>query len=539
MSRLFACLLPLLTLCSSVLAQGPEYIVPLNVEVLGTPAPGYFFLTPFNLDSAGDYASGLLMLDSAGTPLVYEPNTLESVPQFTRQRWADLTLQPNGDLTLFYRLPDGRDVLSIRNNSLVQTDTVVCGQSLDVDAHEAILEPNGTMHLFCLEERIMDASAILTNTGLPGSDSCVVLGNNIQRLDASGNVLWQWHSLDHFDLTDTYSEYFMNPANLDHTHVNSLEIDADGNYLMSSRHLNEVTKINSTTGDVMWRMGGKQNEFTLVGDTTWFTGMHDARRLPNGNISLFDNATTTPNGVARAIEYEVDEVNMTATVVWQRALASGHSSRFIGNAQRMANGNTVINWGGALPLNETLTMEEVDSTGNTVLRMDMDGNFISYRIRKFELPFALPQPDLWCMGWQVGTNTTGDAYRWNTGETTQSITMPDTGSYYVWTQQGDAWFRSESLHLTDTAGCPTVSSPTIAAPAADWLVFPNPATWELTVSSANAPIEQVQLHDVTGQQLPIPVVRQQAQRARLDVSTVPAGVYFLTVNGSTRQVVIE
>ena len=34
-------------------------------------------------------------------------------------------------------------------------------------------------------------------------------------------------------------------------HANAIELDADGNILLSSRHLDEITKINRATGDIM------------------------------------------------------------------------------------------------------------------------------------------------------------------------------------------------------------------------------------------------------------------------------------------------
>ena len=37
--------------------------------------------------------------------------------------------------------------------------------------------------------------------------------------------------------------------------------------MISSRHLNEITKISRTTGDIIWRFGGKNNQFTFVNDT--------------------------------------------------------------------------------------------------------------------------------------------------------------------------------------------------------------------------------------------------------------------------------
>ena len=84
---------------------------------------------------------------------------------------------------------------------------------------------------------------------------------------------------------------------------------------MSGRWM-DVTKINRSTGDIMWRLGGTQNDFTLVGDTYFFSGHHDIRRLDNGHVTIFDNNDGTAN-YSRVVEYDLDEVNMIATLVWQ------------------------------------------------------------------------------------------------------------------------------------------------------------------------------------------------------------------------------
>jgi hypothetical protein len=59
-------------------------------------------------------------------------------------------------------------------------------------------------------------------------------------------------------------------VNVDWTHSNAVEFDYNGHLLLSSRPLNEITKINRQTGNVMWRFGGKYNNFTFIGDTVPF-----------------------------------------------------------------------------------------------------------------------------------------------------------------------------------------------------------------------------------------------------------------------------
>ena len=98
----------------------------------------------------------------------------------------------------------------------------------------------------------------------------------------------------------------------DYIHVNAYELDADGNILASFRNTCEIVKINRMTGDIMWHMGGKQNQFTFIGENaanapTYFTYQHSLVRLPNGNFMMFDNGNLHTNKVSRAVEYAVDQ----------------------------------------------------------------------------------------------------------------------------------------------------------------------------------------------------------------------------------------
>ena len=45
-------------------------------------------------------------------------------------------------------------------------------------------------------------------------------------------------------------------------HGNAIDLDVDRNVIVSFRSLEEITKINVVTGAVMWRMGGRANQFT-------------------------------------------------------------------------------------------------------------------------------------------------------------------------------------------------------------------------------------------------------------------------------------
>ena len=93
-------------------------------------------------------------------------------------------------------------------------------------------------------------------------------------------------------------------------------------------------------------MGGPLNEFTFIDDPLHgFNKQHDVRRIENGNITLFDNGTQHEPMLSRAVEYEIDELNKTATLIWAYNHPDNIVAVSMGSVQRLPNQNTLINWG--------------------------------------------------------------------------------------------------------------------------------------------------------------------------------------------------
>jgi len=143
-----------------------------------------------------------------------------------------------------------------------------------------------------------------------------VQGFVIQELDAAKHVVFQWRTFDHYKITDAVN-VDLTADWIDAVHMNSVALDNDDNLLVSSRNLNEVTKIDHQTGAIIWRLGRNavNNQFTFVNDPRGFAYQHDARRLPNGHITLFDNGNFLNPQTSRAIEYALDEQAKVATLV--------------------------------------------------------------------------------------------------------------------------------------------------------------------------------------------------------------------------------
>jgi hypothetical protein len=247
------------------------------------------------------------------------------------------------------------------------------------DTHELIILENN--HSLMMS---YDYQQVAMDTIVEGGDSnATVIGLVVQELDENKDVIFQWRSWDHFKITDATDDIDLTNSIIDYVHGNAIEMDYDGNILISSRHMDEITKINRNTGQIIWRWGGeycKNNEFTFVKDPIGFSHQHDIRRLPNGNLTLFDNGNLHDPMFSRAAEYQMDEVNKLVTLIWDFKDHPQVVAGFMGSVQRLDNHNTIIGWG---PLTRP-TISEIDPFNDVALSLSLPDTMMNYRAFKFE-----------------------------------------------------------------------------------------------------------------------------------------------------------
>jgi hypothetical protein len=339
----------------------------IHADVPGVPAPGRLFLTDIFFNIRGPrIPSYLMILENDGTPYWYR--RIDGVG-------LDFKMQPDGRLTYFDSAHDAFYAMDAR---YAVVDSFRCGNGYSTDNHDLLLLPNGHAVLMSADPQILDLSAI------GGYPNAVVIGLIIQELDQEKNVVFQWRSWDHFQITDMIFHRIDVPL-VDYVHGNSIDVDPEGNFILSSRHMNEVTKISRATGEILWRLGGKNNQFRFVNEPIAFSHQHHVRLLPDGHLTMFDNGNFRLPPFSRAVEYAIDETNRTATLVWQYRLTPDVFGVAFGSVQRLGNGNTLIGWGATQP-----TLTEVDPAGRIVSRLTFDSGVASYRAFRFEWPPVKP-----------------------------------------------------------------------------------------------------------------------------------------------------
>jgi hypothetical protein len=301
-----------------------------------------------------------VVLDSTGTNILYA-NKTNAILRFGT---------PQGLVT---SADSGRFRFKDETITNIVDSSTTLGYTLDT--HDIKLFPNGHALVFGSEVRTFDMSAIVPG----GKPAASVTGNIIQELDSNKRLVFEWHTFDYIAITNTFAD--MTQATFDYAHINAMSIDpTDNNLLASLRTTSEIVKIDRRTGQIIWRLGGKRNMFTFLGEhaenAPYYTvGQHDVHRLPNGNLLYFDNGNISGGGVtpsdrtySRAVEYALDETNMTATLVWEFRHTPDISAGCTGSLKRFPNGNTLIDWGCAVPSSGTI-VTEVDPVGQLVFEM--------------------------------------------------------------------------------------------------------------------------------------------------------------------------
>ena len=297
-------------------------------------APGLIFIGPFG--PSGTQA-GAVIADESGQQVWEHPVAGLEIYNFRVQVYR-------GQQVLTWwegKLDGGHGVGSyvIANQSYEPIAHVQPGNGLQADLHEFLLTAEGT----ALVTTYVTVTADLRSVG--GSSNGAIEDAIFQEVDlASGRVLLQWHSLDHIPISESYWPVTRNWS-WDYVHVNSIDVDTDGQLLVSSRNTHTVYKVDRRSGDIIWRLGGKHSDFAM-GYGASFAWQHDARRQHDGTLTIFDNEGAPHAGPqSRAIVLAIDEQHRTARLRRQFLHPLALQASSLGNVQVLPNGNVFVGWG--------------------------------------------------------------------------------------------------------------------------------------------------------------------------------------------------
>ncbi|HEY8029476.1 MAG TPA: arylsulfotransferase family protein [Gaiellaceae bacterium] len=337
-------------------------------------SPGLIFVAPFDITAAqGAYQatpnsrshSGPLVVDDSGEPVWFLPLGSTTAMDVRLQRYQERTVVTWYEGT----------VLGAEGGSWVIFDPtyhevarVKAGHGRHGDLHDLQLTREGTA-LITIYREIATPTVPRLVTGI------------VQEVDvASGRVLFEWRSNEHVGLDESFMPQVAAAGNVDYFHLNSIDVDSDGNLLISARNTSTIYKLDRKSGDVLWRLGGKKSDFA-VDPAASFAFQHDVRRRPDGTITLFDNNAAAPGAqtLSRGMRIKLDMKKKHASLVREYFAPAGRTTWAMGNVQQLDDGGVFIGWG------TDGSFTELGPDGSVRL----DGRFadgsVSYRAFRFEL----------------------------------------------------------------------------------------------------------------------------------------------------------
>lgn len=221
---------------------------------------------------------------------------------------------------------------------------IISSSAPELDLHEInVQEPPKALSLVYTEE-VRDLSAF----GEPERNATVWSGGFIEFDITTGEFSRQWRA-DKISLDESFT---FNPkdekTNTDWLHVNSIDKNKNGDFLMSARRTDTIYFISGDDGRIIWRLGGKRNDFQKDFE---FSRQHDARFISVNDthmvLSLLNNGAgdwVTNEPKSSAMYVELDTTAMTARLLNRYNRPDGGSTNKRGNMQTLPNGNVLASW---------------------------------------------------------------------------------------------------------------------------------------------------------------------------------------------------
>lgn len=227
------------------------------------------------------------------------------------------------------------------------------GDRLDGDLHDFVITENGTALITVYDIKPADL------TLLGGPKSGWIYDGVFQEIDIeTGKLLFEWRAAEHYNVNETFAPLGSTGREsgdaFDFFHINSVDKDSDGSYLISSRYMHTVTCI-SPSGEIKWVLGGSRNNFRDLSDggATNFTWQHHARWHENNTVTIFDNGAFEMHDrrhytadYSRGMLVDLDVAQMTATLRHSYIDPQNTISPSQGSIQILPeNGNVFVGWG--------------------------------------------------------------------------------------------------------------------------------------------------------------------------------------------------
>ncbi len=247
--------------------------------------------------------------------------------------WAHLT--PDSLRTMFMQpSPDGSEIVWDQTTFWTTFDegkaSVVNRMKIDGTVLEVIPTP-GLHHSFR-----MLPDGTLAWSGFDGTDEV------LRERAPDGSVRYVWNCSDYWAAQGSRMQCDGNAITWN---------EADDTWYFSSDNENTVVEIQRETGEVLRSFGQLPGSYAFSEGSGNFWKQHHPSRTPEGNLLITTHESSSSQEM-RAREYRIDDANRILEEVWSCGDGSGTSAPFMGEGHRLANGNTLLNYGGGGAIRE-------------------------------------------------------------------------------------------------------------------------------------------------------------------------------------------
>jgi hypothetical protein len=222
------------------------------------------------------------------------------------------------------------------------------GNGLKADLHEFQIAPHDVAYITAYNPIRCNLTAV------KGASDGAIVDTAIQEIDMkTGLVRWEWHSLDHVPAEQSETEAPKTTTPWDWFHLNSIDPEPDGDVFISARSTWAGYQLEGATGKILWRLGGLKSSFKM-GPGTETAWQHDGRILANGEVTFFDDGSNPPihsqsRAVRISLDFETGEARLVSAYTHTNPPLLAASQ---GDMQTLADGNTVVGYGGVPAISE-------------------------------------------------------------------------------------------------------------------------------------------------------------------------------------------
>ncbi len=323
--------------------------------------------------ASGPGSGGAVILDSAGELVWFGPDTsTEHILDFNTQ-----TLNGEPVLTWWQGIVvdgHGQGEVVIADSTYTVQQTIQVQNGLMADLHEFLITPQNTALISAYARHDgVDLSAI------GGPTSGYIFSGVFQEIDiATGELLFEWDSYPTVPITESYKPLDGTGTQaqpFDYFHINSIDVDSSGDFLVSSRHTWTIYRLSKTDGSIVWQMNGMNSDFTM-GPGAAFHWQHHVRPHGHGQLTVFDNGAAGSirnEKRSRALILSFDTTTMQVDLVKAFVHPGVVRGAAMGSAQLLPDGDMFVDWGTAA------RFSQFSSTGKLLLDGVMVPTAPSYR----------------------------------------------------------------------------------------------------------------------------------------------------------------